>query len=51
MTKTFKELLANNELCRIFSVGRLIHPVVIDLFGLAGGFHGFWIDQEHVGLS
>ncbi len=51
MAKKFKELLAKNELCRIFSVGRLIHPVLIDLFGLAGGFDGFWIDQEHVGLS
>ena len=51
MRMRFKELLAKNELCRVFSIGRLGSPVVIDLFGLAGGFHGFWIDQEHVGLT
>src|SRR5487761_874093 len=51
MTRRFKELLAKNELCRIFCLGRLIHPVLVDLFGLGGGFDGFWIDQEHVGLT
>jgi len=51
MGRRFKELLANNELCRIFAVGRLLNPVTIDLYALAGGFHGFWLDQEHVGLS
>lgn len=51
MTRRFKELLAKNELCRIFCTGRLISPVFIDLFGLGGGFDGFWIDQEHVGLT
>lgn len=51
MTRRFKELLANNELCRIFCLGRLIHPVLVDLFGLGGGFDGFWLDQEHVGLT
>lgn len=47
----FKELLARNELARVFCISRLCHPVTIDLFALAGGYHGFWIDQEHVGLT
>src|SRR5262245_26889088 len=51
MGQRFKELLAKNELARIFAVGRLIDPVLIDLYGLAGGFHGMWMDQEHVGLT
>ncbi|HEV3003988.1 MAG TPA: aldolase/citrate lyase family protein [Pirellulales bacterium] len=51
MTRRFKELLAKNELCRIFCLGRLINPVLVDLFGLGGGFDGFWLDQEHVGLT
>src|SRR5260370_23852727 len=51
MARRFKEILAKNELCRLFALGRLINPVLIDLFGLAGGFDGIWIDQEHVGLS
>jgi 2-dehydro-3-deoxyglucarate aldolase/4-hydroxy-2-oxoheptanedioate aldolase len=51
MPRRFKEILARNELVRIFSVGRLPTTVTVDLFGLAGGFDGFWIDHEHVGLT
>ena len=51
MGRRFRELLAKNELCRIFAVGRLLSPVTIDLYALAGGFHGFWMDQEHVGIG
>ncbi len=51
MTRRFKDLLANNELCRIFSTSRLLSPITIDLYALAGGFHGFWLDQEHVGIG
>jgi 2-dehydro-3-deoxyglucarate aldolase/4-hydroxy-2-oxoheptanedioate aldolase len=49
--RRFKEILARNELCRIFALGRLINPVLIDLFGLAGDFDGIWLDQEHVGIG
>lgn len=48
---TIKQRLAAGELVRCFSLGRLIHPVVVDLFALAGGYHGFWLDQEHAGLT
>jgi 2-dehydro-3-deoxyglucarate aldolase/4-hydroxy-2-oxoheptanedioate aldolase len=51
MLRTFKQLLATDELVRIFCVGRLIHPVVFDVHGLVGGFHGIWIDQEHAGVT
>jgi 4-hydroxy-2-oxoheptanedioate aldolase len=47
----FRDLLAADKLVRVFALGRLTHPVTIDMFGLAGGFHGFWLDQEHCGLS
>ena len=47
----FKEKLAKNELCRVFALGRMLNPVTIDLFALAGGFDGCWLDQEHVGLT
>jgi 4-hydroxy-2-oxoheptanedioate aldolase len=49
--QTFKELLASDQLIRTFVAGRVFHPIVIELFGLAGGYHGFWLDAEHVGLS
>jgi 2-keto-3-deoxy-L-rhamnonate aldolase RhmA len=51
MGKTFKELLATDELIRVFSMARVIHPVVVELFGLAGKYHGFWLDQEHAFIS
>jgi 4-hydroxy-2-oxoheptanedioate aldolase len=51
MPSTFKQLLATQELVRIFCVGRLIHPVLFDVCGMVGGFHGIWIDQEHSGVT
>src|SRR5580704_1732928 len=51
MVRPFKQLLAEDKLVRVFSMARFIHPVVIDMFGLAGGYDGFWLDQEHGGLS
>lgn len=47
----FKEMLATGELVRTFALGRFCSSVAIDMFALAGGYHGFWLDQEHVGLS
>jgi 2-dehydro-3-deoxyglucarate aldolase/4-hydroxy-2-oxoheptanedioate aldolase len=51
MVTRFKELLASDRIVRVFSMGRFVHPVVIDMFALAGGFDGFWLDQEHGGLT
>src|SRR5436853_220050 len=51
MGRRFKEVLAKNELCRVFQCGRIGTPPVIDLYGFAGGFDGFWFDQEHCGLT
>ena len=51
MSTRFKELLAAGRLLRVFSLGRLLNPVTVDLFALAGGFDGFWLDQEHVGIN
>lgn len=48
---SFKEKLARNELVRLFAIGRICHPVVVEIFGLAGGYDGFWMDQEHGGLT
>ncbi len=51
MPRTFKQLLATDELIRLFAVARVVHPVLIEMFGLAGRFHGFWLDQEHAQIS
>jgi len=34
-----------------FAVGRVVHPIVVEMFGLAGGYHGFWLDGEHAFCS
>ncbi len=47
----FKALLATDQVIRVFCSGRLVHPVSIQLFGLAGGYDGFWLDAEHAGIS
>ncbi len=51
MSRFFKNLLENDKLIRVFCTGRLVHPVSIQLFGLAGGYDGFWLDAEHAGIS
>jgi 2-dehydro-3-deoxyglucarate aldolase/4-hydroxy-2-oxoheptanedioate aldolase len=47
----FKNLLATDKLIRVFCAGRLVHPVSLQVFGLAGGYDGFWLDAEHAGVS
>ena len=47
MIRTFKEMLQTDEVIRLFVLARLIHPLMVEMFGLAGKFQGFWIDQEH----
>ena len=51
MTTSFKQLLAGDELVRTFALARVVNPVVIEMFGLAGGYHGLWLDQEHAFIS
>lgn len=48
MAVSFKQLLATGELVPTFALARIVHPIVIEMFGLAGGYRGFWLDQEHV---
>ena len=51
MPSIFHDLLATDRILNVFSVSRIIHPVVFDVFGLAGGFDGLWLDQEHGGMT
>ena len=45
------KLLADNRLVRVFGVGQLCHPKIIEIIGLQGGYDAVWLDQEHAGLS
>lgn len=49
--KNIRDRMLAGELIKVFSVARLLHPTVIEWFGLTGGYDGFWIDQEHGGAT
>jgi 2-dehydro-3-deoxyglucarate aldolase/4-hydroxy-2-oxoheptanedioate aldolase len=51
MAKRLKELLKEGKLVRVFGVGQLCHPKIIDIIGQQGGYDAVWLDQEHAGLS
>jgi 2-dehydro-3-deoxyglucarate aldolase/4-hydroxy-2-oxoheptanedioate aldolase len=44
---TIKERLARGEMVRVLSFGSLVTPKWLEIAGVAGGYHGVWIDQEH----
>ncbi len=51
MSRIFQELLATDRVLRVFSLSRIVHPVVFDMFGMAEGYDGLWLDQEHGGMT
>jgi 2-dehydro-3-deoxyglucarate aldolase/4-hydroxy-2-oxoheptanedioate aldolase len=51
MGTRLKQLLGQGKLIKVFGVGQLCHPKLIEILGLAGGYDAVWLDQEHAGLS
>src|SRR5438876_8339568 len=51
MGSRLKQLLAEGQLVRVFGVGQLCHPKIVEMVGYHGGFHAVWLDQEHAGLT
>ncbi len=51
MASRLKQALASGRVVRVFGVGQLCHPKVVEMVGLVGGFDAVWLDQEHAGLS
>lgn len=51
MFRSFKQRLAEDELIRLFALGRIPHPVLVEMCALAGGYDSLWLDGEHVALS
>lgn len=54
MTTTFEPIkarLARNEIVMSAAVGRTMHHNLVQMIGLAGGFHALWFDHEHCGLT
>jgi 2-keto-3-deoxy-L-rhamnonate aldolase RhmA len=46
-----KARLAEGKLARVFALGQLCHPKLVEMVGWHGGFDAVWLDQEHVGLT
>src|SRR5262249_57386856 len=52
MGALLKSLLAQpDRVVRVFALGQLCHPKLVEAIGLHGGFDAVWLDQEHAGLS
>ena len=46
-----KQLLADGKLVRMFGIGQLFTPKLVEVVGEQGGFDALWIDAEHAGLG
>jgi 2-dehydro-3-deoxyglucarate aldolase/4-hydroxy-2-oxoheptanedioate aldolase len=51
MGARLKQRLAQGKLARVFALGQLCHPKIVEIVGLHGGFDAVWLDQEHAGLT
>lgn len=51
MVKRLKELLAQGKLTRVFGLGQLCGPKLVEMIGFLGGYDAVWFDQEHTSLS
>jgi 4-hydroxy-2-oxoheptanedioate aldolase len=51
MASRLKERLRQGELVRVFCLGQLCSPKLLEMIGLYGGYDAVWLDQEHGGLS
>jgi 2-dehydro-3-deoxyglucarate aldolase/4-hydroxy-2-oxoheptanedioate aldolase len=51
MHSLIKQRLADNQIVRVFGAGRMLHPVLLEILALHGGYDALWLDQEHCGLT
>jgi 4-hydroxy-2-oxoheptanedioate aldolase len=51
MASRLKQALAAGRMVRVFGLGQLCHPKLVEMVGIAGGFDAVWLDQEHAGLT
>jgi 2-dehydro-3-deoxyglucarate aldolase/4-hydroxy-2-oxoheptanedioate aldolase len=51
MGARIKALLAQDKVVRVFAVGQLCHPKIVEIVGLQKTFDAVWLDHEHAGLS
>src|SRR3954454_3010849 len=46
-----KLLLAEGKLVRMFGIGQVFTPKLVEIVGEHGGFDALWLDAEHAGLG
>jgi 4-hydroxy-2-oxoheptanedioate aldolase len=51
MGRRLQELLSQDKVARVFALGQLCDPKIIEILGMEGGYDGIWLDNEHAGLS
>jgi 2-keto-3-deoxy-L-rhamnonate aldolase RhmA len=51
MGARLKEALAQGKLTRVFGLGQLCDPKLVEIIGLMGGYDAVWLDQEHIALT
>jgi 4-hydroxy-2-oxoheptanedioate aldolase len=51
MPSRMQQKWAKKQLTTVFGLGQFCGPKYIELIGVAGGWDGVWLDQEHAGLT
>jgi 2-dehydro-3-deoxyglucarate aldolase/4-hydroxy-2-oxoheptanedioate aldolase len=51
MGTRLKALFAQDRVVKVFGLGQLCHPKLVEMVAFQGGFDAVWFDQEHSGLS
>jgi 2-keto-3-deoxy-L-rhamnonate aldolase RhmA len=46
-----KQLLAEGQVVRVFGLGQLLSPKLVEIVGEHGGFDALWLDAEHAGIG
>ena len=46
-----KQLLADGQVVRVFALGQLLSPKLIEMVGEHGEFDALWLDAEHAGIG
>jgi 4-hydroxy-2-oxoheptanedioate aldolase len=51
MGARLKELLAKGQVVKVFGLGQVCDPKLVEMIGLSGAWDAVWLDQEHTGIS
>jgi 2-keto-3-deoxy-L-rhamnonate aldolase RhmA len=51
MSSKLKTALSSTRLVRVFALGQICHPKLVEMIAWIGGYDAVWFDQEHAGLT